>query len=219
VDNSNPTYSRFFAVSLIADLPESIVDSVGVDIASEGFSSSRFLASRPDIVIFAGMHTQAVIFLRRLLEEYSPADKPKSRLPEILFTDGVVSTFFHDMVTGSVVRAGLADRSLFFTAPVRPEEPMGRPVEFPSYESFGTAAADLAGILISRAAHEGRVDRAAILKQIGLLARNGEQTNLGPDGAITAKFDKNGDNISAEAHVYELHHNHTLHSVRCSCAH
>lgn len=213
VDTSNRSYSDYIAGELISREPNSIiVDSLGVDLSSDGFSSERFLKSHPDTIIFIGMEAQASIFLRRFRTEYEGTLGPKGL--RLIFTDGVAGVTF-DKNRSSILREG---DSIFLSGPFPAEAQKGDETDFPTYRGYAALARNIAEDLFVRANRRGGVSRANILGAMQDIKDGetaGQKFTL---GKIVALFDDAGDNKLGSMHVWEVRKNGVIHSTSCACA-
>ncbi|HLY54866.1 MAG TPA: hypothetical protein VKS60_04880 [Stellaceae bacterium] len=213
VDNGNREYSNYIANALIAQgnkqgLP--IVDAVGVDIFSSGFSPDRFLKSNPDTIIFIGMEAEASIFVRRLKEGCQGKDCQRfdEKHLRLVFTDGVAGDSFI-----KTVKSLLTDgESIYITGPPLEEVHRGSSADIqsiPSYETYARVARAIIIDILKRSAQTTHgVTRAAVLRTL--------QGMLGvTQGRGSPSFNEYGDNTAARFHIYEVTRLRCTHSHRC----
>src|SRR5579872_2533284 len=155
VDNANKEYSSYIASELIARSVSSaftIVDAVGVDIFSAGFSPERFLKAKPDTIIFVGMEVEASIFIRRLKREQGLLfSQDKMRM---VFTDGVAGDSFVRSAQG-VLTPG---ESIYITGPFPPQAAKGLANNgFPTYEPYARLATVIISDILRQTKERGKV--------------------------------------------------------------
>jgi hypothetical protein len=229
VDESNLTYSQYIATEFVAqatDLP--IVDSVGVGLYGHGmippFMASRTAANgpatpdenRPDLLVFIGMEAPATILVRRVNFDGrwklgATAPVPGRAPLQLLFTDGVAGDVFQN----SVGRTLAPDEFVYMSGPFPLSEAKGaRLRQFPNYTPYAAAARTVAAELIDQTAARGGITRREVLKSLRTWLNDGKEREF--DG-LRMRFDEKGDNLSGEAHIFEVGPSRVRHASQCPC--
>ena len=219
VDNGNLAYSSFIAKELVYKSTEpppiSIVDSVGVDLVTTGFSPTRLLDAKPSTVVFIGMETEASLFLRRLRRSDPPPRFGPSLNPDLgaitaIFTDGVAGTSFEN-VTRSLLQPG---EELYLTGPFPPST-LASQTSLPTYAPYAAAARAIASHLVLQAKKNGASPprRSDILAEVQQLQGATPYMRF---ASLEMQFDAKGDNTLAEFHAYRITHDQ-VEQVKLTC--
>ena len=246
VDDTNLEYSTYIAKSLIYDLPQYVIDSVGIGLSGDGYFANRFLLSNPKTLIFIGMQTQAAMFLNQMNNNkyliYTDTPESSNRSPKkassmneneqlsiniknpierpkrFLFTDGVVSTEFNDLIGKLLPSVPIYMTGPIILPPYAREKGASIKSEDLSFKLIGKLTRELITEILKRAQKTRGLDRKGILEVMNQLMTTEENVLLKiGEVSYTFAFNNQGDNKFAEEHLFEVKNGIFFHSNDCGC--